>query len=421
MFTLPMIDNRVVWKKHAIPVENGRLLAFSQDGSKIAVYDEHCVYIYTTFTLTLVTKISMAKPCRALAFTYNEFFIASGVVFVNQEHVMERTAFPRLKANPDFDIDLSDLDSDDAEKMYSSRETSGSRKGAYGEVFVHSRVDSGHKIVSKNSRFNVKGIEKDDYLKAVREVYYLKHFRHSSTVPYVKSAYRKRKEIKKTDETRHDAVPMTDRDDEDSLEKKDRPPAFEFASMHIFMEFIPWEEFREAELSELSLAKVLYNISAALVDLHTNYYTPLVHGDIKPQNIMVCRKSLTVKLIDFGLSVTQGVRAAPTTYVYQAPEKFNRYACAHVKNDMWAIGIMVYRHMFKKYPYIPEEERGLRYTPAFSSLADFARNIDTIVLPAGFHNDWKRVMKMCCCVDREKRVSSPEFCNYMISFIERIE
>jgi len=79
----------------------------------------------------------------------------------------------------------------------------------------------------------------------------------------------------------------------------------------------------------------------------------LVHGDIKPENIIVTKRKgkLVFKMIDFG-SITEAyanvTRAGTPSYL--APERFKQ-APINEQTELYAIGVTLYKSLTQKYPF----------------------------------------------------------------------
>jgi len=79
----------------------------------------------------------------------------------------------------------------------------------------------------------------------------------------------------------------------------------------------------------------------------------LVHGDIKPENIIVTRRKgkIVFKMVDFG-SITEAysnvTRAGTPSYL--APERFSQ-APVNEQTELYAIGVTLYKSLTKKYPF----------------------------------------------------------------------
>lgn len=97
----------------------------------------------------------------------------------------------------------------------------------------------------------------------------------------------------------------------------------------------------------VELANFLLKMSQYLMSLD------LVHGDIKPENIIVTqRKGKTVfKMVDFGsISEAYATVTRAGTPSYLAPERFNQ-APVNEQTELYAIGVTLYEVLTQKFPF----------------------------------------------------------------------
>lgn len=95
-------------------------------------------------------------------------------------------------------------------------------------------------------------------------------------------------------------------------------------------------------------------ISKGLTTIHA---AGLVHGDIKPSNIMVTRDG-TVKISDFGTAVVsqqsrRGVKNVTGTAVYMAPEVLDASQVVDYRADIFSLGVTFYKVFTRKNPGDP--------------------------------------------------------------------
>ncbi len=97
----------------------------------------------------------------------------------------------------------------------------------------------------------------------------------------------------------------------------------------------------------VELARFLLKMSQFLIRLD------LVHGDIKPENIIITKRGdkLVFKMVDFG-SITEAYstlnRAGTPSYL--APERFAQ-APINEQTELYAIGVTLYEALTRKFPY----------------------------------------------------------------------
>jgi serine/threonine protein phosphatase PrpC len=98
----------------------------------------------------------------------------------------------------------------------------------------------------------------------------------------------------------------------------------------------------------IKLAKTLLEMSQFLIK------SDLVHGDIKPDNIMIAKdddENLTYKIIDFG-SITEifSLNSTAGTPSYLSPERFLGESISE-SSEIFSIGVTLYLALSGKYPY----------------------------------------------------------------------
>ncbi|CAL5432073.1 unnamed protein product [Camellia sinensis] len=106
-------------------------------------------------------------------------------------------------------------------------------------------------------------------------------------------------------------------------------------------------------LGENKARKYLRDIVSGLMYLHAHN---IVHGDIKPDNLLVTAAG-TVKIGDFSVSQVfeddnDELRRSPGTPVFTAPECCLGLTYGGKAADTWAMGVSLYCMVFGKYPFL---------------------------------------------------------------------
>ncbi|KAL3233783.1 Serine/threonine-protein kinase AKL1 [Nakaseomyces bracarensis] len=119
------------------------------------------------------------------------------------------------------------------------------------------------------------------------------------------------------------------------------------------------------KLSEKEILKIMFDVTLAVAQMHY-LPTPLIHRDIKIENVLVDAKN-NFKLCDFGSTSTcfpaftsyQDISALSqdlymhTTPQYRAPEMIDlfKYIPINEKSDIWALGVFLYKLLFFTTPF----------------------------------------------------------------------
>lgn len=105
--------------------------------------------------------------------------------------------------------------------------------------------------------------------------------------------------------------------------------------------------------TEAFICDVMKQTLRALAFMHKK---PIMHKDLKPQNIMMVSKdSSSIKVIDFGLAElfrpAQEISTTPGgTLLYMAPEVFRHNMT--VKIDIWSVGVILYNLLTGEFPFM---------------------------------------------------------------------
>lgn len=109
-------------------------------------------------------------------------------------------------------------------------------------------------------------------------------------------------------------------------------------------------------LPSYDAARLAYNIFEAVHDIHKSN---IIHRDLKPGNIILTDKdSLTVKIIDFGISKLIDASTLTTTgqgmgtFAYMPPEQLTSAKDIDYRADYYSIAVMMYEFLSGERPFI---------------------------------------------------------------------
>ena len=134
-------------------------------------------------------------------------------------------------------------------------------------------------------------------------------------------------------------------------------------SIQVMLEYVGclnlYDYIESNEITEKDLRNIFRGVCEAIRYLHSQ---KVCHRDLKLENIVLADglesdnvESKDVKLIDFGFAETllasQDLVQQVGTPVYMAPELALKKKYNGFKIDIWALGILLYRMVFKEFPY----------------------------------------------------------------------
>ncbi|KAA6391092.1 MAG: putative AGC family protein kinase [Streblomastix strix] len=162
------------------------------------------------------------------------------------------------------------------------------------------------------------------------------------------------------------------------------------------------------EISDAKAFELIKQVTLALNQLHMN---GIIHGDIKPENILLT-KDFQVKLSDFGLTrkLQEGrgytTNHGGTTY-YLAPELLQSQSARGkrmqtIAADIWSFGILLYELLAQKHPFFNSDDIDL------SPLEIYHRIIDEepAELPDHYSNNLKRLIRQMLIKDAARRITA---------------
>ncbi|KAK4440750.1 Serine/threonine-protein kinase GRIK2 [Sesamum alatum] len=149
-------------------------------------------------------------------------------------------------------------------------------------------------------------------------------------------------------------------------------------------------------LGENTARKYLRDAVSGLMYLHAHN---VVHGDIKPDNLLVTGSG-TVKIADFSVSQifeddNDELRRSPGTPVFTAPECCLGVTYHGKAADTWALGVTLYCFVLGKYPFLGE------------TLQDTYDKIvnDPVMLPDEMNPLLKDLLEGLLCKDPRQRMT----------------
>ena len=110
--------------------------------------------------------------------------------------------------------------------------------------------------------------------------------------------------------------------------------------------------FENRRIPEKEVRFIFKQLTEGIHYLHSNSY---VHRDIKLENILIDKKNKTIKIIDFGFSVSvqpdKKLCMFCGTPSYMAPEIVSKQEYNGKFVDFWAMGILLFTMLCGTFPF----------------------------------------------------------------------
>jgi serine/threonine-protein kinase len=135
------------------------------------------------------------------------------------------------------------------------------------------------------------------------------------------------------------------------------------------MEYVHGRTLEEIRLDspEILSLEFLIDLSIQLADAMSYAWEnfQMTHGDIKPENLLICDDGKTLKLADLGLANVNGhagdeVDSIMATPMYVAPELISSEGTRSVLSDIYSFGVMFYELIAGKPPFRGNTDHLLR-------------------------------------------------------------
>lgn len=195
-------------------------------------------------------------------------------------------------------------------------------KGAFGKVYICRDM--------KNRKCAIKMIKDEDRFRkaALKEIKFLKKLKSNKIV---------NEEYEKTDSNKSYIVDFYGEFIEDNIQYI----LFEYLDIDLYKYYL------DNDLSFEDICKIGFQIINGIEFFHN---LNIIHADLKPENIMISKKTKDIKIIDFGSAIEDLYPKKSEVYIqsryYRAPEVL--YGVNYGKEiDIWSFACIIYELFFK--------------------------------------------------------------------------
>ena len=169
---------------------------------------------------------------------------------------------------------------------------------------------------------------------------------------------------------------------------------------------------KSRKIEEDWLLSALLQLANATEFLHGRS-PPIIHGDIKPENIMLFNNARQVVLMDLDASVEvgqmqQSAKVDTGTTAWMAPEALNdsRASC---KSDIWSIGLVFYCLMvLPDFPMLQAPDGDTELLNSRSWTNSLPETVTPMMLRRGYRHDFVKVVADMLNHDEARRPSAIE-------------
>lgn len=166
------------------------------------------------------------------------------------------------------------------------------------------------------------------------------------------------------------------------------------------------------KMDEKTLWTFIHDVAAGLDYLHSQQ-PPIIHQDIKPDNILVLKNGSYV-ISDFGISKqlkntlrkSSHLNSASGAVAYMGPERFSKQYQAVKASDIWSFGVTIYELVYGELPFC-----GLGGSMQ-------KQGADIPDLPEEFSDEIKLLFTSCLAKETWNRPSAKQIMDYTTEYID---
>lgn len=165
-------------------------------------------------------------------------------------------------------------------------------------------------------------------------------------------------------------------------------------------------------MTEKEIWRFVRDVAAGLDYLHSQR-PPIIHQDIKPDNILILKNGDYV-ISDFGISKqlkstlrkSANMNSTSGAVAYMGPERFSKQHLAVKSSDIWSLGATVYELIYGDLPFC-----GLGGSMQF-------RGAEIPDLPEEYSKEMKILFKSCLALETWDRPSAKQILDYATEYME---